>query len=200
MTDLDPVALLSEVIGLRSVLGDSIARERAMAATLTDCQRQCTAYETELRSAHDALDEATSAPRTLPLDGRVRVALVDVLAELAALAETATQGRWAASFTVHEPLVTHHVCTPEDVMSIEPAELGSDDDAHAARLAAFIAAANPATVLALVAEVRRLTAVVEGFAEHDCAYGDGCPPFGTRHGCCVGCQARRALTPDGSAR
>jgi len=30
-------------------------------------------------------------------------------------------------------------------------------------------------------------------AERDCTYGDNCPPFGTRHGACVGCIARAAL-------
>ena len=75
--------LHSELRNTRRSLGDSIARERAMAATLTDCQRRCTAYEAEHRAAHDALDEVTSAPRALPLDERVRVALVDVLAAAA---------------------------------------------------------------------------------------------------------------------
>lgn len=30
-------------------------------------------------------------------------------------------------------------------------------------------------------------------AEHDCPYGDDCPRFGSNHGVCVGCRARRAL-------
>lgn len=34
---------------------------------------------------------------------------------------------------------------------------------------------------------------LEELAEHDCAYGDSCPDFGTRHGRCVGCVARSAL-------
>lgn len=30
-------------------------------------------------------------------------------------------------------------------------------------------------------------------AEHECAYRDGCPTFGSRHGQCTGCKAREAL-------
>lgn len=43
-------------------------------------------------------------------------------------------------------------------------------------------------------------ALVE-FAEFDCAYGDGCPDNArTRHGRCVGCKARAALSGQPSAR
>lgn len=45
----------------------------------------------------------------------------------------------------------------------------------------------------LHAEIRHLRSVLEDFAEYDCAYGDNCPSFGTRHGRCVGCKARKAL-------
>ena len=38
-----------------------------------------------------------------------------------------------------------------------------------------------------------LREALEEIAEADCAYGDGCPRFGTRHGQCVGCKAREAL-------
>lgn len=51
-------------------------------------------------------------------------------------------------------------------------------------------------VARLTAEVEAMRAVVstmEDFAEHDCTYGDGCPVFGSRHGVCIGCKARRAL-------
>lgn len=42
--------------------------------------------------------------------------------------------------------------------------------------------------------IRILRDFAERMAEHDCYYGDGCPPFsGTRHGDCTGCLARRAL-------
>lgn len=34
---------------------------------------------------------------------------------------------------------------------------------------------------------------LQDIAEQECAYGDDCPPFGSRHGVCVGCKARRAL-------
>lgn len=42
-------------------------------------------------------------------------------------------------------------------------------------------------------EEERLEAVLRDFADADCEYGDNCPPFGTRHGRCVGCKARAAL-------
>ena len=94
--DLDPVQLLADNIRLRCER-DAANRDYAtMLVTLTDCQRRCTAYETEHRAAHDALDEVTSAPRTLPLDERVRVALVDVLAAAAVdtpVADT-SRGAW----------------------------------------------------------------------------------------------------------
>jgi hypothetical protein len=35
--------------------------------------------------------------------------------------------------------------------------------------------------------------VLRDIAEHDCRYGDGCPRFGSNHGVCVGCRARRGL-------
>ncbi len=38
----------------------------------------------------------------------------------------------------------------------------------------------------------RLLAFVEGLAEGDCSYHDGCPG-GSRHGQCVFCQAREVL-------
>lgn len=34
---------------------------------------------------------------------------------------------------------------------------------------------------------------LQDIAEHECEYGDDCPPFGSRHGECVGCKARKAL-------
>ena len=37
-----------------------------------------------------------------------------------------------------------------------------------------------------------LTAFVEGLAEGDCSYGDGCPPR-CRHGVCVFCQAKEVI-------
>ncbi len=43
------------------------------------------------------------------------------------------------------------------------------------------------------AENERLRGGLKDIAEHDCAYDDGCPDFGSRHGRCVGCVARRAL-------
>jgi hypothetical protein len=50
------------------------------------------------------------------------------------------------------------------------------------------------------AEVRAMSAMIvdyqkslEEFAEYDCEYGDECPRFGTRHGVCIGCKARRSI-------
>jgi hypothetical protein len=49
----------------------------------------------------------------------------------------------------------------------------------------------------LVAENTRLRGELSVFAEHDCAYGDGCPSNAvTRHGTCTGCRARKALRGD----
>ena len=50
--------------------------------------------------------------------------------------------------------------------------------------------------VALATEVRALRECerfAENMAEHDCAYGDNCPTFGSRHGRCTGCAARAAL-------
>lgn len=48
--------------------------------------------------------------------------------------------------------------------------------------------------IALVALVERLRDALADFADRDCHYGDGCPPFaGTRHGTCDPCKARAAL-------
>jgi hypothetical protein len=38
---------------------------------------------------------------------------------------------------------------------------------------------------------------LQDIAESDCAYGDGCPPFGTRHGECTPCKAQKALKSRG---
>lgn len=34
---------------------------------------------------------------------------------------------------------------------------------------------------------------LEDIAEGDCHYGDNCPTFGSRHGQCISCKARKAL-------
>ena len=44
------------------------------------------------------------------------------------------------------------------------------------------------------AEIARLRESLEGIAEGDCSYGDQCPTFGSRHGTCVSCRARAALS------
>lgn len=87
---LDPVAILADNMRLRCER-DAANRDYAtMLATLTSAQARCTRYEAEHRAAHDALDEVTTAPRALPLDERIRVAVVDVLAAAAPEAEERT--------------------------------------------------------------------------------------------------------------
>lgn len=43
------------------------------------------------------------------------------------------------------------------------------------------------------ARAEKAEAALRDLADLDCSYGDGCPPFGTGHGQCVGCKAREAL-------
>jgi hypothetical protein len=45
----------------------------------------------------------------------------------------------------------------------------------------------------LQSERDNLRAFVEELAEEGCTYKDNCPPFGTNHGACLSCQARRTL-------
>ena len=73
-------------------------------------------------------------------------------------------------------------------------------DSQELRDAQFIAASR--TLLPqLLDEVERLRSALTDFADQDCAYGDDCPTFGTRHGRCIGCKARRALKgPDPDAK
>jgi len=46
-------------------------------------------------------------------------------------------------------------------------------------------------------KVDRLEQFAKDMAEDDCAYGDNCPTFGTRHGQCDGCKARETLKEAG---
>lgn len=46
-------------------------------------------------------------------------------------------------------------------------------------------------------KLKILTQFAQDMAEHDCTYGDNCPTFGSRHGKCIGCLAREALTEAG---
>jgi hypothetical protein len=41
-------------------------------------------------------------------------------------------------------------------------------------------------------KAERLEDFVREISEEDCHYGDGCPVFGSNHGRCLGCKARRA--------
>lgn len=42
----------------------------------------------------------------------------------------------------------------------------------------------------------RVEAFVREWADEACEYGDGCPPFGSRHGRCRVCAASAALEAD----
>lgn len=64
--------------------------------------------------------------------------------------------------------------------------LPSDDEGLAIRTLEYEASVREQ-------EVVDLRSFVGDLAEHDCAYGDDCPTFGSRHGRCVGCRARSAL-------
>jgi hypothetical protein len=46
---------------------------------------------------------------------------------------------------------------------------------------------------AVLAERARCAGEVEPLTEGDCAYGDNCPTFGSRHGRCDSCHAREVL-------
>lgn len=48
-------------------------------------------------------------------------------------------------------------------------------------------------LIAADAERERLERGLKDIAEYDCGYGDNCPVFGSRHGACFGCRARRVL-------
>lgn len=95
------------------------------------------------------------------------------LVELAALAEAATAGPWWRSGSSIE---TEHVCSPSHgcwpVADTSPGTKpdGTKQDRDVIKAdAAFIAAANPQTIAALVAEVQRLRTVeaaVEALARH----------------------------------
>ncbi len=47
---------------------------------------------------------------------------------------------------------------------------------------------------AAMAEVGALREFVQQFADEPCVYRDACPTFGSRHGTCLPCQARAALS------
>ncbi len=44
-------------------------------------------------------------------------------------------------------------------------------------------------------EIDRLEGFIKELADEDCVYGDNCPPFGSRHGVCLSCGARKTLGP-----
>lgn len=61
---------------------------------------------------------------------------------------------------------------------------------------------NPLASLSATERKRRyerLLDFTQDMAEHDCEYGDNCPDVGSRHGRCVGCHARKALSDAGAA-
>lgn len=45
-------------------------------------------------------------------------------------------------------------------------------------------------------EADAMRAVLAEIAESGCEYGDDCPTFGTRHGQCVPCKARRGCAEE----
>lgn len=103
------------------------------------------------------------------------------LVELAALAEAATAGPWWRSGSSIE---TEHVCSPSHgcwpVADTSPGTKpdGTKQDRDVIKAdAAFIAAANPQTVAALVAEVQRLRTVEAAVrslaAEWDVRHAEG---------------------------
>lgn len=46
----------------------------------------------------------------------------------------------------------------------------------------------------LETQVKDLKQFVTELAEDDCSYGDNCPTFGSRHGQCLSCKARKTLS------
>lgn len=87
------------------------------------------------------------------------------LAQMGETARAATPGPWETSFTchgAHEERITHHVCTVEDMLSMEDVERDTPDDAAGAALVAHIATFSPDVAAALVA-------VADAAADHiDC--------------------------------
>lgn len=55
---------------------------------------------------------------------------------------------------------------------------------------------KPDRIADLLEEAANALDFVQEWADIDCAYGDGCPPFGTNHGKCTPCKARHALDPN----
>lgn len=86
-------------------------------------------------------------------------------------ARAASPGPWRQELTssVNVSSVAHHYCvTPASPSSVIFALTGEECDAQAQRNAQFIAAANPAVVQLLIAEIERLDrALDESLAEND---------------------------------
>ena len=101
-----------------------------------------------------------------------------------------TEPMWAVS------RIRHMRGEREDVLDILTAEIG--DEGESLPVLASRAAAHMQNQAEAVRLLRPLRGTMEDFAEHDCTYGDGCPPFGSRHGRCTGCIARTALAPQSS--
>lgn len=56
----------------------------------------------------------------------------------------------------------------------------------------------PDKIADLLDEAAQALEFVREWSEVECAYGDGCPPFGTNHGICQPCKARNALGISGT--
>lgn len=133
-------------------------------ANITQTERAADNRAKALTKA-DAIIEAI-APSGDQLSGNPGILKSDDHAELARLAEAATPGPWVSERSVDEWGVsviasneTGHISNPTrgQVCHVSVVAGASGDDPDLAQAnAAFIAAANPATVLALIAEVAAL--------------------------------------------
>lgn len=111
-------------------------------------------------------------------------------AKLRELHQKATPGEWVAD---HLLIVATHNALPSLLDALDAAEQ------EIARLQAGGCARDQRTTqhcaedVGLAAENKRMREVLDEFADEGCAYKDNCPPFGTGHGVCRACKARRAL-------
>lgn len=55
---------------------------------------------------------------------------------------------------------------------------------------------KPDRIADLLEEAATALEFIQELASEECSYGDNCPTFGSRHGQCVRCKAKRALNND----
>jgi len=53
---------------------------------------------------------------------------------------------------------------------------------------------KPDRIADLLEEAATALDFVQELADEDCAYADDCPDFGTKHGRCIRCKAKKALS------